>query len=80
MKKIKTIAVLLLFMSLSCDVVEEKICDVAIKQVEDEYEEWILEVRNDTSLSDEEIEEEIRLLNEELQEEIKELKDDCDFI
>lgn len=80
MKTIKTIAVLLLFLSFSCDVVEEKICDVAIKQVEDEYEEWILEVQNDTNLSDEEIEEEIRTLNEELQAEIKELRDDCDFI
>lgn len=80
MKTIKTIAVLLLFLSFSCDVVEEKICDVAIKQVEDEYEEWILEVQNDTNLSDEEIEEEIRILNEELQAEIKELRDDCDFI
>ena len=54
----ESIAVLLLFISFSCDVVEDKICDVAIKQVEDEYEEWILEVQNDTNLSDEEIEEE----------------------
>lgn len=80
MKTIKSIAVLLLFMSFSCDVVEDKVCDVAIDQLEDEYKEWILEIENDTTLSDEEKEDRINELNNEKNLEIKELRDNCDFI
>ena len=79
MKTIKTIVILLLFITLSCDAVEDKVCDVAIDQVKDEYKEWILEIQNDSNLTEEEIEEEINYLNQELQEEIALLKEDCDF-
>ena len=80
MKIFKNILLFALYLLFSCSVVEDKICDVAIKELEKDYNEWIMEIENSTTLSDSEKEEQINELNAEKSIEIKELKEDCSYL
>ena len=80
MKKIKFLIITLIFSfaTYSCSVIEDKICDVAIKEVNKEYDDWISELQNDEELSTEDKAQQIAVLNSEREEEISELKAECE--
>lgn len=80
MKKIKflTIIIMFLFATYSCSVIEDKICDIAIKEVNKDYDDWISELENDEELSAVDKAQQIAELNSQREEDISELKAECE--
>ena len=87
MKKIKILlfVVLLSCFSISCDVdklldrVSEKTCEIGVREIKDEYNDQINVIKNDTNLTQEQIDEKIAALIIKRDEEIKTFEMDCSF-
>ena len=83
MKKIKILffVILLSCFSASCgDIIDEafnKVCEISIKQVREDYTDLIQEVRDDPNLTQEQKNDQIAILEDQRDEEIQEIKDDC---
>lgn len=65
----------------SCaDEISDKLCDIEIKNINEEYDDLVAEVRNDSSLSEEEKTYQISVLNDERAEEIAYAEDECESL
>lgn len=74
----------LLFSLVSCggiiDEITNKVCDLAVKELNEEYDQYVQEVKDDTTLSEEEKTIQIADYEEERKELIAETQQDCDEI
>ena len=83
MKKFKIVSfvILLSCFSISCEgIIDEainKVCEIGIKQVKEDYADLIKNVKNDPDLTQEEKDVQIVTLEDQRDEEIQEIKDEC---
>ncbi len=83
MKKLKFIFCLFsiaLVLNSCADEIVDKLCDIEIKNINEEYDDLVAEVRKDSSLSEEEKTYQISVLNDERAEEIAYAEDECESL
>ena len=59
------------------DKLTDAVCDVSINQINDDYDDLVLEVQNNANLSEEEKTTRINELNNERAKEVAEIEEDC---